>query len=341
MRILASVHLFLPRHNCGSEAMLFHVLKYLQSKGHHCRVLLHQDKGIETPYTYEGIEVFGSKVAQRVDAYAWADVILTHLDFTQYTIAMAMQAKRPLVHMVHNDITYYSIENAIRGQYIVYNSQWCADRIGYRWPSTVLHPPCDVDYYNVNDRPQDNEYITLISMNERKGGYRLKEIAEAMPDRKFMGVVGSYDNSGPRRLEQSQIIAMMPPNVKIVPNSPDILSVYRQTRLLIMPSDYESWGRTATEAMCNGIPVICTPTPGLKENCGPAGVYVGSELPDPQPGEAFVDFGSVQDWVDAIKKMDNAKTYRKYSLLCRSRAAELRPAVELERLEQFLYNARF
>lgn len=341
MRILASVHLFLPRHNCGSEAMLFHILKYLQSKGHHCRVLLHQDKDIQTPYEYDGIEVFGSRVAQRVDAYQWADVVITHLDFTQFTIAMCMQAKRPLVHMIHNDITYFSIENAGRGQHIVYNSEWCREKIGYRWPSMVLHPPCNTSYYNVNDDPSKNEYITLINMNERKGGYRLKEIAEAMPDRKFIGVVGSYDNAGLLGLEQHQIIAMMPPNVKIVPNSPDILSVYRQTRVLIMPSDYESWGRTATEAMCNGIPVICTPTDGLRENCGPAAIYVGSPISNSEPGAAAVDTGTVAQWVAAIKKLDAPKTYQKYSLLCRSRAQELDPVKELERFEQFLTEARF
>ena len=32
-----------------------------------------------------------------------------------------------------------------------------------------------------------------------------------------------------------------------------------------MPSDYESWGRTATEAMCSGIPVICSEANGLKK----------------------------------------------------------------------------
>lgn len=341
MRILWSIHLYPPVHNCGSEGVAHHVNKYLISQGHHVRVMLHQTRGVTVPYTYEGVEVFGGNIAQRQDAYQWADVIMTHLDFTQFTIAMAYAVRRPLVHFVHNDIAYNCIENSIRGNYVVYNSDWIARKIQYPWPSFTLHPPCDVDYYNVNDNPKDNEYITLISMNERKGGYRLKEIAEAMPDRKFMGVVGSYDNSGPRKLEQSQIIDMMPPNVKIVPNSPDILSVYRQTRLLIMPSDYESWGRTATEAMCNGIPVICTPTDGLQENCGEAAMYVGRPIEQIEPGAASVDIGTTDDWVKAIKKMDNPATYRKYSLLCRRRASQLRPQSELEGLHQFLLNARF
>lgn len=291
------------------------------------------------PYTYEGVEVFPAN--GRIESYCWADVVATHLDFTQYTIIMANEARRPLVHFIHNDITYDSIRNKESGQYIVYNSNWIADKLKYKHPGITLHPPCDTKYYNVNEKPEENEYITLISLNERKGGYMLAKIAEAMPDKKFLGVVGSYDNPGPLKLTQDQIINMMPPNVTVVPNSPDILSVYKKTRILIMPSDYESWGRTATEAMCNGIPVICTPTEGLLENCGPAGTYVGSPRQTSEPGEASVYIGEVKDWGKAIESLDDPEIYREKSLACRARASELDPLKELEALEQFILNARY
>lgn len=337
MRILASIHLFFPRHCCGSEAMMLHIMKFLISKGHECRIILQQYDG--PMYVYEGIEVFPS--TGHLDAYRWADIIFTHLDFTQFTIIVANSIQKPLVHFIHNDIPYTSIQNANRGQFICYNSYWIGKSIGYKHPSTVLHPPCDINYYNVNIQPIHNEYITLVSLNERKGGYIFKKIAEAMPDRKFLGVVGSYDNSGAMNLSQQQIIDMMPPNVTIVPNSPDILSVYKRTRILLMPSDYESWGRTATEAMCNGIPVICTPTEGLKENCGEAAIYVGSPREHAAPGEASVHVGKVADWVKAIKSLDHTQRYGKYSVLCRKRAAELDPVKELEALERFILEARF
>jgi len=337
MRILASIHLFYPRHCCGSESMLLHIMKYLITKGHQCRVILHQFDGL--PYVYEGIEVFPA--TGRVDAYSWADVLVTHLDYTQFTIIMAHEAKRPLVHFIHNDITYSSINNSDHGQYVVYNSDWIRKKVGYRHPSIVLHPPCDTKFYNVNDKPENNEYITLISLNERKGGYMLAKIAEAMPEKKFIGVVGSYDNPGTMKLNQQQIIAMMPPNVTVVQNSPDIVSVYKKTRLLIMPSDYESWGRTATEAMCNGIPVICTPTEGLEENCGEAAHYVGSKRESFEPGDPSVYIGEVKEWVKAIQAFDNPEYYREKSVLCRARAEQLDPLKELEALEGFLMNASY
>ena len=327
MRILASIHLYPPVHNCGSEWMLHNIFKYLVSKGHHCRVILHQSEmhKVNCPYIYEGVEVFGA--TGDIGAYTWANILITHLDFTQYTIIMAKMANRPLVHFVHNDIPYSSIQGSFAETYIAYNSQWIADKLAYQWPSIVMPPPCDVAYYDTGE--QEREYITLISLNKNKGAEIFYGIAAAMPDKKFLGVIGSYD---------AQTIIDMP-NVEIVTNSPDILSTYRRTRILLMPSAYESWGRTATEAMCSGIPVICTPTPGLKENCGDAAIYIGTPLDNPEPGEPAVDRGTVAEWVAAIRALDNPDNYKKYSQLCKARALALDPQKDYENFEQFLYKA--
>lgn len=336
MRILWSIHLYPPYHNCGSEYVAHNVNKFLISKGHHVRVILHQGvmNNIDTPYMYEGVEVMPP--TGRVEAYEWADVIMTHLDYTQYTIIMAETAKRPLIHFVHNDIEYSSIKNAFRNNYVVFNSQWIADKLKYQWPSIVLHPPCDYDQYNVCENPEENEFVTLISLNENKGGKIFYQLAEAMPHKKFLGVLGSYDK---------QIIRNDLPNVTIVPNTPDILSVYKKTRVLLMPSAYESWGRTATEAMCNGIPVVCTPTPGLKENCGEAAIYVNrrkspreNEFGEVTHDDDGYDISSI---IKAINKLDDKNYYKKKSEQARERAKELKPENELQQLEQFIYDAQF
>jgi glycosyltransferase involved in cell wall biosynthesis len=339
MRILWNIHLYPPKHNCGSEMVAHGINKYLISKGHQVRVILQQYDG--AMYNYEGVEVFPATGS--LDAFRWAEVIMTHLDYSQFSILMAHSIQRPVVHFVHNNITYSSIKNASRGQFVVYNSEWCKDEINYPHPSVVVHPPCDIDHYAVNDEPGICPYITLISLNERKGGYMLYKIAKAMPERKFLAVVGSYDNPGPMKLSQEKIVEMLStlPNVELVKNSPAITDTYKRTRLLIMPSDYESWGRTATEAMCNGIPVICTPTLGLLENCGDAAVYVGAPIEKPAPGEAAVTIGTAEQWITAIKKFDSVKYYREKSVLCTERARELDPRRELEALEQFIINARF
>lgn len=328
MKILWSIHLYPPTHNCGSEYVAHHVNKYLISKGHECRVILHQATmhNVQTPYTYEGVEVFGP--TGELDAFRWADVVMTHLDYTQFTIIMAHEVKRPLVHFVHNDTPYQSIQNALENNYVVYNSEWIRDKVAYNCPSYVLKPPCDYDYYNTGER---GEYITLINLDGNKGGKILSEVARRMPDKKFLGVMGSY--SSPAEFGQ---YTDQPGNVKVIPNTPDILSVYRQTRVLLMPSAYESWGRTATEAMCNGIPVICTPTPGLKENCSTAGIYVKARKGLDEDGNEEYD---VEPIVKAIKKLDDEKYYKVMSEKCRARAKELNP--NMEQLEQFLLDAAY
>jgi glycosyltransferase involved in cell wall biosynthesis len=325
LKILWSIHLYPPVHNCGSEYVAHHVNKYLIEQGHHVRVILHHDKmhGVQTPYMYEGVEVFGH--TGNLDAYRWPDIIISHLDFTQYSIIMAASVKKPLVHFVHNDIKYNSIMNANKA-FIVYNSDWIAKKLAYPWPSYTLHPPSSPKDYEVETT---REAITLISLNKNKGGKLFYQIADEMPDRQFIGVVGSYDE---------QVIEERP-NVTIIPNTPDILSVYRKTRILLMPSQYESWGRTATEAMCSGIPVICTPTPGLKENCGDAAIYVGQELEDTDPGEPQTHPGTAKSWADAIRRLDDEKEYAKYSLLCRERARYYSTEKELDGLHSFLLSA--
>lgn len=340
LRIAWCIHLYPPYHNCGSEAVAHAVNRFLISKGHQVRVILMQAgmHNIQVPYSYEGVEIIGPPT--QITGYQWADVLLTHLDFTQHTIQIGLCAERPVVNFIHNSHPYQSIENAFKDNYCVYNSQWIADKLKYKHPSMVFMPPCDWRQYDVGGDPYDREYITLINLDENKGGLILKRLAQAMPDRKFLAVRGSY--SEPAEIGQ---VVDQPANVTVVPNSPDILSIYRQTRILLMPSRYESWGRTATEAMCNGIPVICTPTPGLKENCGEAGIYLPERGPidrDQKTGKVYSHDGDTYDiepLIAAIKKLDNKKTYAKQSDACRDRSRDLDPGRKLADLEDFIINA--
>jgi glycosyltransferase involved in cell wall biosynthesis len=90
-----------------------------------------------------------------------------------------------------------------------------------------------------------------------------------------------------------------------------------------MPSKYESWGMTATEAMSYGIPVICTETPGLKENCGDAGIFIKNR-------------DDVKEWIDAIFKMEKAINYKAQSEKCKKRAGELGGEESLDKFEYWL-----
>ena len=329
MRILEVIHLYPPKHNCGSEYYLHHVNKYLISRGHQVRVLLMQATmhNVPVPYDIDGVQVMDNP-KENLDAYRWADVIISHLDFTKHAMGLAHVLDKPFIHFVHNSHPYESIISSKRVDGVIYNSRWVKEKLNYRWPSIVFEPPTPVDYYNVCEVPFDNPYITLISLNENKGGEIFYQLAKAMPDKKFLGVTGSYDY---------QLIHQLP-NVKIIPNTSEIRDVYKQTRILLMPSRYESWGMTATEAMANGIPVVCTPTDGLVENCADAGIYIPAreKLVDNKPEKEY----DISDLVRQIKKLDKKDFYDVVSERCRQRAAELDPAKRLPELERFIVSRK-
>lgn len=312
MNIVASVHLYPPDHNCGAEYMLHNMLKDLQAKGHHVRVLLHDANKykIRNNYVFDGIDVFPPNANVIEGLFRWGHAIFTHLDFTRWTIHTAKLYRKPVFHLVHNSHPYPEIIDAEKKQHIIYNSQWLKDLLNYNFSNFIVTPPVDYNYYDLGNEPERSEYITLINVNENKGGKIFTDIARAMPHKSFLGVLGSYDEQ----------ITQTLPNVKYVANTPDIKQWYAKTRILLMPSKYESWGRTASEAMCSGIPVICTDTPGLKENCEKGGIFIKNR-------------DNVKEWVEAITKLDDKKTYSWASRKAKARSRELDPRKTLDEFE--------
>lgn len=340
MRFAWVIHMYPPRHMAGSEMVAHAVNKFLISKGHQVRVYLMQAEmhKIPVPYQYDGVEVMGCPT--HMDGYLWADVLLTHLDYTHHTIGVGQTLKRPVVHFIHNSHHYASVANALPGNSCVYNSHWIREELDYHHPSMVFQPPCDWRHYDLQKDPVQNKYITLINLDENKGGQVLKRVAAALPDKQFLAVKGAY--SEPAYIGQA---IDQPANVTVMDNTPDPLQIYGQTRILLMLSRYESWGRTATEAMCNGIPVICTPTKGLIENCATAALFIGPRGPiqqDKQTGRVISHDGetyNIKSILKAIKSLDSPKEYAIWSTRSRARSRELDPVQKLAQLEDFMINA--
>lgn len=315
-RLLWNIHLYPPVHNCGSEMMAHQISKHLIGMGHQVRVCLQQGRkhSIKNPYDWEGVMVFPKESAELL--YQNCDIILTHLEYTNDSIWAGRRHKKKVVHFVHNSSQYQSVLNAPEIS-VVYNSEWIKEELKYPNDAMVLTPPCDYRYYDINDNPEQSDYITLINLDSNKGGKILTKIAEAMPHKKFLAVEGSYSADADGQF------TTQPGNVKVIPNTPNILEVYKQTRILIMPSLYESWGRTATEAMCSGIPVIASRTVGLDENLDYAGLFID-------------DREDIEAWVRWIKKLDDKKFYKQVSEKSKQRSRELDPIQKLNELEYWL-----
>lgn len=297
IKILAYVHGYLPTLAAGAEVMLHQILLDLKSKGHDVRVVIPAPAGP----SYDGIRIGRSSPKTDLAYARWADVIITHLNRTAPALELAKKSKKPIIHLVHNDyeLDIWGVVDQSTAALAVANSEWVKKSIPSSIPSIVVHPPTLPEIYEVET---SREAITMINLDPNyKRGHMLWQLAERLPNKQFIGVKGGWGISAVHDKELS--------NVTIIENSPNIQEVYKKTRILIMPSLYESWGRVATEAACSGIPVIASPTPGLSESLSYSGV--------------FAECDNVDEWVKAIKFLDNKENYNKYSGLVKQRSKEL------------------
>jgi glycosyltransferase involved in cell wall biosynthesis len=310
MKVLAWVHLYAPDHCAGAEMMLHEILLGLRKRGHQVAVMCDQS----SVDVYEGIPVHSVKQMTAADRHAlvdWSDVVITHLDRTKLVIR-TVNRTRPIVHLVHNDrqLKFHGVLPR-DAQLVVANSQWIKTAIRWRGETLVVHPPVDAARYRT---AATAEGITLINLSEQKGAPTFWALAERLPEREFIGVLGGY---GPQIVPD-----VVPPNVTVIDHTPDIKSVYRRTRILLCPSAYESWGRVGVEAMASGIPTIAHPTPGLLESLRGSGT--------------FVDRNDIDGWVAEIQALDDDDIYAARSRQARMRSAELDPTDDIDRLEQAL-----
>jgi glycosyltransferase involved in cell wall biosynthesis len=205
--------------------------------------------------------------------------------------------------MAHSDPQPGTVEGAAL---VVCNSH--ATRAALRWagPTIVAHPPVWPDQY----RTTPGDKVTLINLSPMKGGDLFYRLARSLPHRQFLAVKGGYGKQRANRVA----------NVTVVEHTADMIGVYQQTRILLMPSTRESWGRVGIEAMCSGIPVIAAPTPGLLESLGPAGVFVPLDQPP--------------RWLQEVERLHDDTQWAEASGRALSRVAELDPAGDVARFAE-------
>ena len=316
LTVVARLHGYPPTHNAGAEWMTHSMLRALAARGHDVRVHLFRYSSIPGRYELDGVQVWPANVASRTPGAlgALADVVISHLEGVPYVMAAARRGGIPAVSICHNthDQTFSEASGV---DLAVYNSEWMretaekwfADRARTPAPqrAMVVRPPVlTADY-----RTTPGDRVTLINLNENKGGSQFWEMAERMPDVGFLGVRGSYGD---------QIVRSLP-NVEVLGHLPGSAMrdrVYARTRILLALSEYESWGRVAAEAAASGIPVIAHPTPGLTECLGPAGVFVDRD-----------DLDAIEA---AIRRLLKPRAWGAASKRSLARSVELDPAAELE-----------
>jgi glycosyltransferase involved in cell wall biosynthesis len=122
-----------------------------------------------------------------------------------------------------------------------------------------------------------------------------------MPDRRFLGILPYYGEKS---------IPPAPENIEWIPFQNDVRDILKRTRILLVPSYYESFGRVAVEAMINGIPVIYS-APATNS------IYPGGSTEGLEAWIRPVGIGlprdATQEWADAVRALDDPEAYSRKS----------------------------
>jgi glycosyltransferase involved in cell wall biosynthesis len=328
-RILAHVHAYIGHgREAGAETTLANLLESLVEAGWDAEVVLPEaDKDRPSlDYWINNVHVISENLTgHNFQSYAKrADVLITHLECSERTAYIGRPNGIPVVQLIHN--TFWQTEGYLREgcDLAVYNSNWVAAhhfgekdyatrlisrvndelaQITFKaptrmtWPHVVVHPQVDPKEYEIKGGLHD--HITLVNLYENKGPDVFWELARRFPDQRFLAVKGGYG--------KQEIPDDIPSNVLVVKNTKDMKIIYGMTKVLLMPSQYESFGRVAIEAAASGVPTIASPTPGLVEALGPQAPYC-----DPD---------SIDDWeLELTILLGNDITYQSASKYAKSRS---------------------
>lgn len=192
----------------------------------------------------------------------------------------------------------------------------------------VVPPLVDPALYRVaRRRPR---YVAFIGLQSFKGGELAVRLARACPEIPFL-IFDNVDQNLPQWPGMSgaelRAAAAALPNVTVRPTAKAAQAIYGAARILLAPSRcHEAWGRVASEAQINGIPVLASDRGGLPEAVGPGGVCLDYDAP-------------IEVWATHLQAIWNDKAY--YATLSRKALAhagrpEFQPATIIDRFADLI-----
>lgn len=308
----------------GAEISAHNILKHLQqAHGFDVQVLTSM-KYAQDPI-YDSVSIHGTTHEQRVqstldeiDAFK-PDVILTQLLWSDIAMRVGRQTEIPTMLRVCK--IPFGLDISLDGPYapndVLAVSQHTAEylRSTHKRESLITPPLVDPARVVDSNEKRNNPYVLMFNTLRRKGAHTFSRIAELMPDRRFAIVSGwnilknrhgfdptklermceslgiEYSGSGP------EIVDTFPGNVDILPPSTTVRDIYREARLLLVPSVWEeTFGRVAIEGFYNRIPVIASAVGGLQEHAHQGGIVIE-------------DFENAHAWKHEIERLDDEQCY--------------------------------
>ncbi|MEZ3180808.1 glycosyltransferase [Streptomyces pimonensis] len=271
VQVVAWVHYGVPYRRAGSETMLHTMMRALHQAGVSVAVVCSDMPEAPASWHVDGVPYLhlDAEAAEDFLRTAGARVVVTHHDYATRAIGHARTIGARPVLLVHSDFDIAAQGLIAHPDLAVYNTQWVLKSLAARYlevdqiPRLVIHPPVNPAEHRA---PATGRHVTLVNLNRHKGVDTWRAAARALPRLPFLGVTGGH---GP------QVLTPRLANTRIIPQTSDMRRhVWAQTRVLLMPSVYESYGLAAVEALASGIPVIAHPTPGLREALADAAVFL-------------------------------------------------------------------
>lgn len=296
MHVAAVTPLYPPKSLVGAWLATHEYLSALVQAGHTVTVVPSLAKS-EPGYTLDGVQVLPG-VKHLVDVVKSGDVVVSHFGDQGTAHDLAVQRGIPSVRIVHGLAGETQLKRLkVRPpSLLVWNSEASLRAAKWDGPSLVARPVLEPSRFVTT--PGDR--VTQVNLSDAKGGQMFSKLVRFMPDVRFLGVRGGYG-------KQRDLYGH---NVDVIQPTSRMRDVYRQTRVVVMPSLHETWGMVGPEAMCSGIPVVAAPTPGLRESLGSAGMFV-----------ELRDFGG---WLAAVRSLvDDESAWSVASERALRRAEEL------------------
>jgi glycosyltransferase involved in cell wall biosynthesis len=199
--------------------------------------------------------------------------IIVHI-FNNIDIAVSFQ-RFGIPTAIHlHDLTFEKILEAdknLQSLHIICASKFIADRLRRFCgiDGVVILNPIDPTRYRV---PYSGKKVVLINPQPIKGleiGLKLAQNFKNIPFLFVDAWASRKDRSTYRHCAKNLL------NIEWCESVADMRKIYRQARILIVPSQCEEgWGRVVSEAQVSGIPILASNLGGLKESVGYGGMLL-------------------------------------------------------------------
>jgi glycosyltransferase involved in cell wall biosynthesis len=325
MTVAALTHGYPPLWNMGGEVSLHRTLCALDNR----KVVFTKT---DEEYFFEGVEVkkIDTPDVLKINANPGpiakqllevdAKVVIGQNELSLPAVYAAKAAGAISVVNVHTPPRFGgNIRAAVAySNYAIYNTQTAATQWGEP-NALVVHPPINKIS---NDTSTNGDAYTLLSSLRNKGVQVVLDLARLYPDKRFIIVRSPAEPThGIHNLEEQ---AEKLPNVELHPRvSPEEVYKYlEQTKILLVPSMYETYGMSAIEAAGFGIPSIHVDTPHVREGIGDAAILINP-----------LDLKGAAAGIELIEN-----DYDSYSAAARARAEFIhdRQNTELEKFSYFI-----